>query len=88
MLIINAALEFAVNEQMRQPLKTPINKPVSQKKDIPILKPEEQKRLEAHISGAIDPTSVGIYISLHIIIQLSGTARVNFCRGIRLLKWG
>lgn len=70
MLVINAALEFAVNEQMCQPLKTPINKPVPQKKDIPILKPEEQKRLEAHISGASDPTSVGIYISLHTGIRI------------------
>lgn len=70
MLIINAALEFAANENMCTPLKNPIYKPIALKKDIQILKPEEQKRLEAMLSTSNDPTAVGIYISLHTGIRI------------------
>ena len=45
MLIINAAIKFAVEEQMCLPLKTPICKPVLVKRELSILSLEEQKKI-------------------------------------------
>lgn len=70
MLIINAALKYAVDEQMCLPFKTPICKPVAIKKDLPILSLEEQKRLESHLLLDLDQTKAGILISLHTGLRI------------------
>ena len=67
MLIINAALKFAADEEMCQPLKSPVYKPVSQNNEITVLQIDEQKRLETHLISEIAPTQLGILISLHPI---------------------
>lgn len=70
MLIINAALKFAVDEEMCQPLKSPVYKPVSQNNEITVLRIDEQKRLETHLISEIAPTQLGILISLHTGLRI------------------
>ena len=64
MLIINSALEFAVNEQMCQPLHTPIYKPSLERKELQIFSVMEQKKLEARLFDRTDATKLGILLSL------------------------
>ena len=49
MLVINAAIKYAVSEQLCSPLKTPICKPPADKTELSILSAEEQKKLEASL---------------------------------------
>lgn len=70
MLIINAALEFAVNEQMCLPLRTPIYKPALEKKELPILSVKDQKRLEAHLFYETDETKLGVLLSLNTGLRI------------------
>lgn len=70
MLIINAALKFAVDEQMCQPLKSPIYKPTSSKNEIAILAIDEQKKLETLLFSEVTPTQLGILISLHTGLRI------------------
>jgi hypothetical protein len=44
MLVINAAIKYAVSEQLCSPLKTPICKPPADKTELSILSAEEQKK--------------------------------------------
>lgn len=64
MLIINSALQFAVNEKMRPPLNTKIYKPKAEQKKIEVLSREEQQKLEQYLYSDIDLTKLGILISL------------------------
>lgn len=70
MLVINAALQYAVKEQLCAPLKTPICKPMIQKQEISILNLDEQKRLENHLKANINTTTIGILISLHTGLRI------------------
>lgn len=70
MLVINASLKFAVNEQMISPLKTSISKPVIIQKELSILSREEQKRLEMYLTSELDSTRLGILISLHTGLRI------------------
>lgn len=70
MLIITSALQFAVNEQMCQPLKTPIHKPSPQKHELPILCVAEQKKLEFQLVHEINNTKLGILLSLHTGLRI------------------
>ncbi len=64
-LVINAAINFAVKEGLCQPLKTPINKPSEPKPDFVVLDFNEQKQLEQYLCTEITFETVGILISLH-----------------------
>lgn len=70
MLIINATLEFAVREQMRGQLNTPIYKPALRKQELKILSIKEQKRFEACLFCQTDETKLGILISLHMGLRI------------------
>lgn len=70
MLIISSALQYAVNEQMCKPLSAPIYKPTEEKKELPILTGNEQKRFEAILFSDLDPTKIGILISLHTGLRI------------------
>jgi len=70
MLIINAAIKFAVEEQICLPLKTPICKPVLTKKELSILSLEEQKKLENYLCIGLNCTKAGILISLHTGLRI------------------
>lgn len=70
MLVINAAIKYAVSEQLCSPLKTPICKPAADKTELSILSAEEQKKLEASLLNNFDLTGAGIYISLHTGLRI------------------
>ena len=70
MLVINAAIKYAVSEQLCSPLKTPICKPPADKTELSILSAEEQKKLEASLLNNFDLTGAGIYISLHTGLRI------------------
>ena len=70
MLVINAAIKYAVSEQLCSPLKTPICKPPADKTELSILSAEEQKKLEASLLNNLDLTGAGIYISLHTGLRI------------------
>ena len=65
MIVINSAINFAVNEKYCSPLNSPIFKPIIQKKDLLILTYEEQKKLENAIKNNITPSNIGIMMSLY-----------------------
>lgn len=70
MLVINAAIKYAVSEQLCLPLKTPICKPSVDKTELSILSSEEQKKLETSLLNNFDLTGAGIYISLHTGLRI------------------
>lgn len=70
MIIINAAISFAVAEQMCPPLKTPIYKPKAEKRDLEILSSEEQALIEQHARANLDSTNIGILISLYTGLRI------------------
>lgn len=70
MLVINAALKFAVGEQLCLPLKTPVCKPTISKSELTILSLDEQKHLEYALLNNFDITRAGIFISLHTGLRI------------------
>ena len=70
MLVINAAIKYAVSEQLCLPLKTPICKPPVDKAELQILSSEEQKKLESSLLGSFDLTCAGIFLSLHTGLRI------------------
>lgn len=69
-IIINSALKYAVNEELCTELKLKINKPAIAKHDLTILELETQLTLERYISEHIEPTNVGIMITLHTGLRI------------------
>lgn len=78
MLVINAALQYAVKEQLSMPLKSPICKPTIPKQDIPILSLEDQKRLEGYLKSNINTTTIGILISLHTGLRIGEVCALSW----------
>lgn len=70
MLVISAAIKYAIDEQMCLPLKTTVCKPATTKKELMILSLEEQKMLEASLLSNLDMTCAGIFISLHTGLRI------------------
>lgn len=70
MLVINAAVKFAIGEPLCQPLTTPILKPTHFKTEIPVLDLKTQKLLEAALYRDPTPTTVGILISLQTGLRI------------------
>ncbi len=70
MLIINAAIHFAVKEQMCIPLKSTIFKPTEEKKELIILDTTQQRKLEKELLREMTPTKLGILISLHTGLRI------------------
>ena len=70
MLVINAALKYAVSEQFCLPLKTPVCKPSIPKEELTILSLEEKKKLENALLQEFNLTCAGILISLHTGLRI------------------
>ncbi len=69
-LILSAAMAYASNEALCQPLKNSVFKPQTPKKELSVLTLEEQKQLEEYLQQRIDPTRVGIFISLYTGLRI------------------
>lgn len=78
MLIINAAIKFAVAEQLCPPLKTPILKPSNSKTEITVLSVEEQKKLENYLCCELDSTKAGVFISLHTGLRIGEVCALSW----------
>lgn len=65
MLIINSALQLAVQENICSPLKTPVYKLPPEKKALQILNRVEQEKLERYLYQDLNSTKLGILISLY-----------------------
>lgn len=70
MLVVNAALNFAVSEQYCLPLRTPVCKPAIPKTELTILSLGEQQRLENSLLQEFGFTCAGILISLHTGLRI------------------
>lgn len=70
MLIINSAIQFAVDEHMCRPLNGKISKPKLEKNEITIFTPFEQKRLEFSCQSNIDCTKIGVLLSLYAGLRI------------------
>ncbi len=71
MLIIKAAINYAVCEQYCQPLKSAILKPASEKIfELSILSFNEQQQLETFVLNNITPTNVGVFVSLYTGLRI------------------
>ena len=69
-VIISSALNYAVSEGILPPFHAKINKPCTIKKELSILSVDNQRMLEQHIKKDINPTSLGILISLYTGLRI------------------
>ena len=74
LLLIN----FAVEEQMCPPLKTSIYKPQPEKKELEILSVEEQLILESFARTNLNPTKVGIMLSLYTGLRIGEVCALSW----------
>ncbi len=70
MLVINAAINYAVQEQYCSPLKSPILKPKEEKCELIILSLKDQQKLETFMFENLTPTNAGVYISLYTGLRI------------------
>ncbi len=70
MLIINSVLAYAAEQNMCLPLQTKIYKPKTAKRELLILTPEEQSKLVAQCCSHLDPTAVGVLLSLYAGLRI------------------
>ncbi len=65
MVVINAAIKYAVDEQFCLPLKSTVHKPAASKTELVILSREEQKKIETFLLSNFSLSAAGVFISLH-----------------------
>lgn len=70
MIIIKSVIQFAVDEQLCMPLKSPIYKPQKSNKELTILTVSDQKRIEEAALNDLTPTKAGILISLYTGLRI------------------
>ena len=70
MLVINSVISYAVENRMRQPLDTRICKPLEIKHVLPILTRMEQEKLVSVCCQKLDPTSIGVLLSLYAGLRI------------------
>lgn len=78
MLVVSAALSFAVSEQYCLPLKTPVCKPAIPKAELRILSLDEQQHLERSLLQEFGFTCAGILISLHTGLRIGEICALNW----------
>ena len=71
MLIVFEVIDFAVKEDMCEPLRTQIHKPVIEKSELEILDARSQAYLERQLFLCPSETGVGILISLNTGLRIS-----------------
>lgn len=70
MIIIKSAIQFAIDEQLCMPLKSPIYKPQKSSKELVILDAADQKKIEEASLRDLTPTKAGILISLYTGLRI------------------
>lgn len=70
MLIVSAAIRYAAENGLCDPLRTQVNKPPIQPKEPVILSKDVQEKLESSLLHDIDGTKIGVYISLYTGLRI------------------
>lgn len=70
MIVVNSAINYAVSENLCEPLRSPILKPTIVKKEIEVLTLDDQRKLEELLSPLENPTDLGIIISLYTGLRI------------------
>ncbi len=79
LIIIQSALDFAVEQEWCQKLKTQIVKPTVDQKSITILNPTELQKLEDGLSEDHSLESLGIMISLYTGLRIGEICALRWC---------
>lgn len=69
-IIIHSAVKYGVSEELCPPMKGQIYKPKSEKRDIIVLRKEEQELLERQITGNLTGENLAVYLSLHTGLRI------------------
>ena len=77
-IILNSALEFASEEGLRPPLKSRIFKPSVTKQEVPVFDASERGRIESYLLTHLDPTAVGILLSLHLGLRIGEVCALSW----------
>ncbi len=78
MIIIKSAMDFAVKEELCDPLKSEILKPAVPKREVTVLTLSEQRKLENSISRERDATNLGILLSLHAGLRIGEVCALSW----------
>lgn len=78
MLVINAAIRFAVKEEMCALFKIPISKPTLSKTELRILSFDEQRKLENYLQIDTEPSKLGILLSLHTGLRIGEVCALSW----------
>lgn len=77
-LLVQSALQFAIDEQLCPPLRSAIYKPAEEKKELPILSRADQRRLEAVLYAETDRTGLGVLLSLHAGLRIGEVCALSW----------
>lgn len=69
-IIINSAINYAVENDFRVPLKAKIQKPQVDRKEVNVLSPKVQKQLEDTLIYDNSKTTLGILIALKVGLRI------------------
>ena len=76
--IIQSVMHFAAREEYCPPLKTDIFKPAQEKKELQILTREEEKTLEKYCLTHLDPTTLGILVTLYAGLRIGEVCALSW----------
>lgn len=69
-LIVNAAMKFAVDEQLCSPKNVSVHKPIINKGQVTVFSLSEQRIMEKHLLQGTDRTKLGILLSLYMGLRI------------------
>lgn len=69
-IVISSAIKFAIEKNIYVPIFKPIYKPTIEKRVLKILSQKEQKKLEEHLYKHLDPTAIGILLTLYAGLRI------------------
>lgn len=78
-IIIEAAINYAVMEGLRNPLKTPINKPVIPKKDITVLSKPLESTITQKMSADSSHAAIGVLLALQCGLRIGEVCALRWC---------
>ena len=77
-LVISSSLKFGAEQGLCPYIYAQISKPSIPRKDIPILSKAQQEKLEAVLTGELDGTKLGVYISLYTGLRIGEVCALDW----------
>lgn len=78
MSVIISVLQYAINENMCEPLNINLQKPSIDKRELEVLSVYDQKRLESALIKNIDETKLGILVSLNTGLRIGEVCALSW----------